>query len=145
MYRGRLDGARVLDVGCGSGLSSFYFSLNGAQVNFSDVIEDNVKLMECLCKLRRIKADFLHSENEASLARLPRQYDWVLAIGSLLHAPLENIRREVQAILPSLRDGARWLHFAYPKTRWEDEGRKPFSEWGNYTDGLDTPWTEYHD
>jgi SAM-dependent methyltransferase len=145
LYVTRLEGQRVLDLGCGFGLSSLYFAINGAKLTFADVIEDNVRLMERLCKLRNVNAEFLFIESEASFSGLTGQYDYILALGSLINAPLKNMRKEIQAVLPALKPGGRWLHFAYPKTRWEQEGCIPFAEWGNHTDGPDTPWMEYHD
>jgi hypothetical protein len=40
--------------------------------------------------------------------------------------------------------GGRWLELAYPKARWEREGRMPFEKWGEKTDGG-APWMEWHD
>jgi hypothetical protein len=38
----------------------------------------------------------------------------------------------------------RWIELAYPKVRWEREGRLPATEWGERTDGG-APWIEWHD
>jgi hypothetical protein len=63
----------------------------------------------------------------------------------LINAPFEVIRAEVQELIKHLKVGGRWLHFAYPKCRWEREGSLPFHVWGTRTDGPGTPWMEWYD
>jgi SAM-dependent methyltransferase len=145
LYRDQLRGLKVLDLGCGFGISSLYFAENGAQVTFADIAFENVRIVQRLCMLKGLSADFLYIEDERSFYSLRTMFDVVLALGSLINAPLEVIRSEVQAVLPHLKHSGRWLHFSYPKARWEREGRLAFSEWGNHTDGPGTPWMEYHD
>lgn len=48
-------------------------------------------------------------------------------------------------MLRHLPVGGRWIELAYPRERWEREGRMPFSEWGKITDGEGTPWMEWYD
>jgi SAM-dependent methyltransferase len=145
LYRDKLSGRKVLDLGCGFGISTIHFAEHGARLTFSDIVEDNVKLVQRVCAIKRIEADFLYIDTHASFAKLPDDYDFVLAIGSLINSPLPFTREEVQAVLPHLRRPGRWLHFGYPKTRWTREGSLPFAEWGNRTDGPGTPWMIYHD
>jgi 2-polyprenyl-3-methyl-5-hydroxy-6-metoxy-1,4-benzoquinol methylase len=145
IYRDHLRGLNVLDVGCGFAASSLYFAEHGAQLTFADIVSDNVSVVRRLCAIKNIQAEFLYIEDERSFAALRNEFDFVLALGSLINAPREVIRDEIQAILPHLKDGARWLHLAYPKARWVREGGPPFSEWGNLTDGPGTPWMEYHE
>ena len=40
--------------------------------------------------------------------------------------------------------GGRWIELAYPKARWEREGKMPFEQWGERTDGG-APWMEWYD
>jgi SAM-dependent methyltransferase len=145
LYRDQLRGLKVLDVGCGFAISSLHFAEHGARLTFTDIASENVRVVERLCALKSVAANFLYIEDEGSFAALPYDFDVVLALGSLINAPLYVIRDEIQAILPHLKNGGRWLHFAYPKARWERDGRVSFLEWGNFTDGPGTPWMEYHD
>jgi len=145
LYRDKLAGLEVLDVGCGLAVSSIHFAEHGARLTFADIVEDNLRVVERLCTLKGLRGRFLHIENAGSFASLSGEFSVVMAIGSLINAPREVIRDEVQAILPHLRPRGRWLHFAYPRARWVRDGKPPFSEWGKYTDGPDTPWMEYHD
>jgi hypothetical protein len=67
-----------------------------------------------------------------------------ICCGSMINAPLEVTRIETQAILQHLPVNGRWIELAYPKVRWEREGRLPETEWGARTDGG-APWMEWHD
>ncbi|SDR05234.1 Methyltransferase domain-containing protein [Rhizobiales bacterium GAS113] len=145
IYRTFMRGKKVLDIGCGMALSTIPFAEMGADLTFVDIVADNVRLVERLCKLKGIKANFLHMEDLESLASLPRDYDVVTAVGSLINAPLAVTKREIDVIKLHLRPGGRWLHFAYPRSRWEREGSVEFSKWGEMTDGPGTPWMEFHD
>ena len=72
-------------------------------------------------------------------------FDVILAIGSLINAPLEFMSRERKALADHLVDNGRWLELAYPPERWTREGCLPFSEWGKKTDGENTPYMEWYD
>lgn len=145
IYRSWMTGKKVLDLGCGLAASSIHFAEHGARVIFADIVEENVRVVERLCRLKGITGEFLYVRDERSFAELPYDLDAVMAIGSLINAPKEVTRTEIQALLPHLKPGGRWLHLAYPKVRWEREGSPPFPQWGEMTDGPGTPWVEYHD
>lgn len=144
VYRTLMPGKKVLDIGCGMALSTLSFAEMGAYVTFVDIIPDNVELVRRLCRIKGIAADFLVIERFEDLDQLPT-FDIVAAIGSLINAPLAVTRAEVGQLKMHLRPGGRWLHLAYPKSRWEQEGRLPGSQWSEQTDGPGTPWMEYHD
>jgi len=145
LYMPLLAGKKCLDIGCGFGISTVTFARAGARLTFVDIIQDNVIVVKRLCRILGIEASFLYMKSLSDLQKLPDDFDVVLAIGSLINAPLSFVKQEVDAILPHLVDGGRWLHFAYPKSRWLREGSLPYAEWGKKTDGERTPWMEYHD
>jgi len=47
-------------------------------------------------------------------------------------------------LLKHMKPGGRWVELAYPKIRWEREGRMPLEQWGARTDGG-APWMEWYD
>jgi 2-polyprenyl-3-methyl-5-hydroxy-6-metoxy-1,4-benzoquinol methylase len=145
LYKDVLRGKRVLDVGCGLGIDGIAFAKAGAQVTFVDIVEANLHLVQALCRIKGISdAAFFYLESFDSLTALPRDFDVIWCQGSLINAPFEIIRHEAQALLQHLKPGGRWIELAYPKSRWEREGKMPFAEWGKITDGG-APWMEWYD
>src|SRR6266478_4959515 len=88
---------------------------------------------------------FVPFEDLSSLRPLDADYDVIMAMGSLHHAPAKVMKPEYQELLRHLKIGGRWLQLAYPRSRWIREGRSPFSKWGEMTDGAGTPWCEWYD
>jgi SAM-dependent methyltransferase len=144
LYRSMMPGKQVLDIGCGMAISTLSFAEMGAHVTFTDIIPANVELVRRLCRIKGISAESLTIERFEDLDLLP-SFDIIAAIGSLINAPLAVTRAEIDRLKMHLRRGGRWLHFAYPKSRWEQEGSVDFANWGEKTDGPGTPWMEYHD
>ena len=146
LYREFMRGKKVLDVGSGIGIDSITFAEAGAEVTFLDIAASNLELIRRVCgELGLSKVRFVHLESLASLEQLEPQYDVIMAMGSLHHAPQSVIKPEVDILLRRLKTGGRWLQLAYPQTRWVREGSKPFDRWGENTDGENTPWVEWYD
>jgi 2-polyprenyl-3-methyl-5-hydroxy-6-metoxy-1,4-benzoquinol methylase len=145
LYRSFMPGRKLLDIGCGMGISTITFAEMGARVTFTDIIAENTELVRRICQIKGIKADVVWIERFEDFDRLPCDFDLVTALGSLINAPLAVTRQEIEHIKPRLKSGGRWLHFSLPKARWVREGPLPYAEWGEHTDGPGTPWMEYHD
>jgi cyclopropane fatty-acyl-phospholipid synthase-like methyltransferase len=135
----------VLDVGSGFAIDSITAAQNGAKVTFVDLAESNLRVIQRLCSILGLEGmNFLLLKDIESLRTLDRDYDVIMAMGSLHHAPFEVIKPEAIELVKHLKPGGRWLQLAYPKNRWEREGRMPFSKWGERTDGQGTPWAEWY-
>jgi SAM-dependent methyltransferase len=147
LYRDFVPGKKIADVGSGLGFDSITFAELGATVTFCDLAASNLELVRRICRERGVldRARFVLIENVASLAALDPDLDVIMAMGSLHHAPAEVIRPEAAELVRHLKVGGRWLQLAYPKGRWEREGRPKFSRWGEVTDGPGTPWSEWYD
>ncbi len=146
LYDPIVKGKTLLDIGCGLGLDSVRFAELGASVTFCDIDRNNLEIVERICKIKGLEkqVSFLFLSSFKSFQELKMKYDIVTAIGSLHHAPFSVIQEEVSCIVPHLNDSARWLQLAYPKSRWEKEGRLAFDRWGDKTN-AGTPWTEWYD
>jgi len=146
LYRDVLRGKRVADIGSGMGLDGVTFAQAGARMTFVDLVPHNLKLIERLCGLLGVgSAEFHLLDDLGSLKHLRGPLDVIWAQGSLHHAPRHIIRDEAQMLLERLPVGGRWIQLAYPRQRWEREGRLPFAQWGQVTDGPGTPWAEWYD
>ena len=146
LYADGMRGKKVMDIGSGFGVDSITFARHGAKLTFVDLVETNLKVLERLCKIMGLKdVRFVLLEDLDSLRPLDTDYDVIMAMGSLHHAPTDILKSEYQELVRRLRIGGRWLQLAYPRSRWIREGRSPFSKWGEITDGPGTPWSEWLD
>ena len=145
IYKDVFRGKKILDVGCGMAPDTIFYAENGAAVWFCDVVPENVEYVRRICRLKGLThVNFLYINNLTALDDLPDDFDAIYCSGSLINAPLTVTRVEVQKLLRHLPVGGRWVELAYPKIRWEREGKLPFSEWGAKTDGG-APWMEWKD
>jgi len=145
LYEPLLRGARLIDLGSGLGMDGLSFAAGAESVTFVDVASENLALLKRIAGLKRLNnVSFILVEHFESLRSLGSVYDVILASGSLHNAPQHVIKREVAELAPRLKIGGRWLQLAYPKERWERDGRPAFSKWGEYTDGK-APWVEWYD
>ena len=146
LYKDILRGKRVMDVGCGLGIDGITFADAGAHVTFVDIVDHNLEVVQRIChKLGLTNIDFCYLNDLSALDQLGTDYDGIWCQGSMINAPFSVMREESQKLLRHLRIGGRWIELAYPKARWEREGRLPFHQWGKRTDGPGTPWVEWYD
>jgi len=146
LYRDVLRGKRVLDVGAGFGIDGVTFAAAGAHVTFLDIAPSNLQILERLCRMAKVEgAHFHYLQDISSLDALPENFDVIWCQGSMIHAPFSFVRLEAAALLRHLPIGGRWIELAYPRERWEREGRLAFADWGARTDGEGTPWAEWYD
>src|SRR5687768_1943446 len=145
LYRDVLKGKSVLDVGSGMGIDGVEFARHGARVTFLDIVESNLEVLKRLCRIFGAPdVRFVYLQNLASLDVLP-EFDVIWCQGSMINAPFDFSARESAALVRHLKPGGRWIELAYPRERWERDGRPAFSVWGTMTDGEGTPWMEWYD
>jgi hypothetical protein len=109
-------------------------------------VSTNLGVIKRVCELkglRRVQFHVLHMVED--LDRLETDYDAVFGFGSLMNAPESVMKPEFDALVRRLKPHGRFIMHAYPKVRWEREGRVPFDRWGEQTDGPGTPWAEWYD
>jgi SAM-dependent methyltransferase len=138
-------GKKIMDIGSGLGIDGIVYAEHGAEVTFVDLARPNLHLVERVCKIKGLsRTRFCYLEDLRALEQLPADYDAIYCCGSLIHAPLEVVRREAQEFLKHLPVSGRWIELGYPRERWVRDGRMSFREWGRKTDGG-APWVEWHD
>jgi hypothetical protein len=143
MYKDQLNGADIIEVGPGVGLDGIFFAQHGARVTFADIVEDNLKLLERICKLKRIEAEYYFIDDFFTY-RFQRQFDAFLCIGSLINAPFDFAQRQVEEMMRYLKVNGKVLFLGYPKERFIKLGAKDGAEFGKLTDGERTPWCEWY-
>jgi SAM-dependent methyltransferase len=145
LYSPIFRGKKIIDVGCGFGFDTMTFAQDGAHVTCLDILESNVSLVRRISALKGIQGiDFLYLDKLESLDTLPADYDFIWCVGSFHNAPQDIMRQEAQALLKHLKVGGRWIELAYPKSRWQREGKPSFERWGKRTDSG-APWMEWYD
>lgn len=146
LYADFMRGKKIMDVGSGFGLDSVTFAQHGACATFVDLVETNLKVLERLCNIMGLSnVQFVLLKDLDSLKPLDTDYDVIMALGSMHHAPMDVLKPEYQELLRHLKAGGRWLQLAYPKARWVRDKRPRFAYWGLTTDGEGTPWAEWLD
>lgn len=147
LYTPLMPGRRVLDFGSGFGIDGIRWAENGAEVVFADIVPANLLVLQKLCAAMKLTlVQFLCVEGLSSMTALSDQsFDVLWAQGSLHNAPFHFMKEEVARLIPKLKVGGRWIQLAYPRERWERDGRPPFTEWGRLTDGEGTPYCEWYD
>jgi len=143
-YKERLSGVQVADIGPGVGVDGIWFAQHGAHVTFVDIVADNLALLQRLCTLKGIAADFYFIDNFFEY-RFASPFDCFLCVGSLINAPFEFTQRQVRALSRHLRIGGLVLMLGYPRERFVALGARDGSEFGKMTDGARTPWAEWYD
>jgi len=144
LYKEKLNGKAVADIGPGIGLDGIWFAQQGARVTFVEIVEDNLELLRRLCRLKGVDADFYYVDDFFRY-RFENKFDCFLCIGSLINAPFDFTKRQVEALMPFLHVGGVVLMLGYPKERFEASGAKDGAEFAATTDGPRTPWIEWYD
>ena len=137
------DAKSILDLGCGLGRDGLFLAELGFKVTFADVINENIDLVKRICKLKKLECKFYKLNSFEDYSKLGH-HDLIMAMGSLHHNPKE-ITKKIITIMQkkSLIPNTKFLILSYPFNRWYNDLCKPFSEWGENTDGW-APWTEYY-
>jgi len=103
--RAHLQGARILDVGCGAGLLSEALARNGAQVTALDLAPELIKV----AKLHRLESgvsvDYRLQSAESLAQELPGEFDAVTCMEMLEHVP--DPAAVIQACADLLKPGGR--------------------------------------
>jgi SAM-dependent methyltransferase len=146
LYADGMRGKKVMDVGSGFGIDSITFAQHGAQLTFVDLVESNLNVLKRLCDALSLHDVRFHILRDVdSLRPLDTDYDVIMAMGSMHHAPVDVLKPEYHELLRHLKIGGRWLQLAYPFSRWIRYGKPPFGKFGELTDGVGTPWAEPYD
>jgi len=83
----RLDGKRVLDVGCGGGLLAEAMALRGAEVTAIDAAEASLNVARLHRLESGVEVDYRLATVEEVAAEQPRPYDLVTCLEMLEHVP----------------------------------------------------------
>ena len=103
--RTSLQGARVLDVGCGAGLLSEALAREGAQVTALDLAPELVKVARLHGLESGVKVDYRLQSVESLAEEMPGQFDAITCMEMLEHVP--DPGSIIRACATLLRPGGR--------------------------------------
>ena len=92
-----LRGKKILDIGCGAGEHSVYFSENGLDVVCIDLSTEMIKL----CKEKGLNAFVMDLEN---LEFENESFDGIWAVTSLLHVKKQNLPKAIDGFYRLLKE-----------------------------------------
>lgn len=146
LYKDVFKGKNIVDVGSGFGMDALSFAMAGANVTCADICKENLHIIQRLSLILGVSnIKFVYLEDLASFDKIEYELDAVYCQGSLINAPYDLTRAEVQELIKHLKNNGRFIELAYPKERWIREGSMPFELWGEKTDGKGTPYMEWYD
>ena len=112
-----LEGARILDVGCGSGRDTLAFKNKGYQVDAIDYSEELVKKASRLTGIPiKLKSFYEVDDYE--------DYDGIWACASLLHCERTRLKEVIGKLVSALKpNGVLYMSFKYGNGDREKDGR----------------------
>lgn len=151
---GDVDGARVLDLGCGSGPFSVWLAERGAQVVGLDLSQTMISLAQERARKRDVPADFRVADIRDPLPFGEAEFDLVFSATALHY--IEDIgatmKEAGRVMKPEGRLVASVLHpmstARFPLADSDDvEGPDPWEGWyfGSPIRCIETPWLAFGD
>ncbi|MFY9554800.1 MAG: class I SAM-dependent methyltransferase [Blastocatellia bacterium] len=149
---GNISGARVLDVGCGSGTYSVWFAKSGAQVTGLDLSPTMISLARNRASASSVQAEFQVADIRESLPFREREFDLVFTATALHY--VENLNVALKEIARVISPGgclvASVLHpmstARFPLADSDAiEGPDPWEGWyfGSPARSIETPWLKF--
>jgi 2-polyprenyl-3-methyl-5-hydroxy-6-metoxy-1,4-benzoquinol methylase len=128
-----LDGARILEIGCGTGESTLALAEQGAVVTGLDVDEAALSVGRERLKLYGLEAD-LRLGNAANVAsELPGQtFDMVIFFASLEHMTLQERFAAMEQTWGMLKPGGVWVVVEAPNRLWFWDGHTSMENFYNW-------------
>jgi len=128
-----LRGARVLEIGCGTGSSLVALAERGAHVTGIDLDEGGLEVARKRCDLHAVAAE-LHLANATNVAELfgDTAFDLIIFSASLEHMMHEERVRAIADTWAMLRSGDLWCVLETPNRLWHTDTHTallPFFHW----------------
>jgi 2-polyprenyl-3-methyl-5-hydroxy-6-metoxy-1,4-benzoquinol methylase len=128
-----LSGARILEIGCGTGASTVALAEQGASVTAIDIDEESLIVARDRCRLHGVEAEFLRL-NGAATEQLPAlgQFDFVIFFACLEHMTYAERLDAMRSTWSGLTPGALWCSIETPNRLWwfdEHTSFLPFYNW----------------
>ena len=128
-----LEGARVLEIGAGTGESTLALAEQGAKVTALDVDEHALTVGSERCRLYDLEAEFIVGNAANVETLLPgRTFDIVIFFASLEHMTLEERLTAISTTWNMLRPGGLWCVIEAPNRLWYWDGHTSMDNFYNW-------------
>ncbi len=138
----RLDGARVLEIGCSTGESTLALAEQGAHVVGVDVDEGAQAVARERLRLHGLDAEF-HNINAVDVASAfaGRSFDMVIFFAALEHMTLDERLASMRASWSLLAPGGMWVVVEAPNRLWFWDGHTSMDNFYHWLpDELASRW-----
>jgi 2-polyprenyl-3-methyl-5-hydroxy-6-metoxy-1,4-benzoquinol methylase len=129
----RLDGARILEVGCGTGCATVALAEQGASVTGVDLCERSLRVARRRCELHGLAASFVLGNAGEVLEKLAgERFDFVIFYASLEHMTLAERKVAMRRGWELLAPGDLWCMVDTPNRLWFHDAHTsllPFFHW----------------
>jgi 2-polyprenyl-3-methyl-5-hydroxy-6-metoxy-1,4-benzoquinol methylase len=114
-----LDGAAVLEIGCGTGSATVPLAEQGARVTAIDLDERSIEVAQARCRLYGVEARF-EQANAAELAgtTAAARYDFIIFYASLEHMTHVERLAAMSRTWNMLASGGLWCVIETPNRLW---------------------------
>jgi len=128
-----LDGAAVLEIGCGTGSATVALAEQGANVTCVDVSEGRLDVARERCRAYGLRAEFIKANATAVHTLLAgRAFDFVLFFATLEHMTHEERMTVMKSTWEMLPPGGLWCIVDTPNRLWYIDAHTsllPFYAW----------------
>jgi 2-polyprenyl-3-methyl-5-hydroxy-6-metoxy-1,4-benzoquinol methylase len=128
-----LAGARILEVGCGTGSSTAALAEQGARVIGVDIDARALEVARLRCELHGVRAEFAHLDaSEAAERYRAESFDFIIFYASLEHMVHEERIAAIGKTWGMLPEGALWCVVECPNRLWYHDAHTsllPFYMW----------------
>jgi 2-polyprenyl-3-methyl-5-hydroxy-6-metoxy-1,4-benzoquinol methylase len=128
-----LQGARILEIGCGTGSSTIAFVEQGADVTAVDVDEASMRVAQDRCEAYGLVADLsVLNATQAAQHFAGERFDFIIFYASLEHMTYEERFTAMRSTWDLLPKGSFWCVVEAPNRLWYRDDHTsclPFFDW----------------
>ncbi len=128
-----LKGARILEIGCGTGSSTVALAEQGADILGIDVDDASLKVAQDRCAIYGLKSKFLNKNADTIATELAgEKFDLIIFFACLEHMTHKERIDAMRGTWGMLSDGDLWCVIETPNRLWyldHHTSRLPFYQW----------------
>lgn len=129
-----LDGAEVLEIGCGTGSSTLALAEQGARVVGVDILERSIRIAKERCRLHGVEnVEFvLANASELPAEIRQRRFDWIIFFAALEHMTYHERIKSISDTWSMLPPGGLLCCVDTPNRLWymdSHTSHMPFFNW----------------